>query len=173
MSAITDIKVELGFIDILDAGLTTDNGGAITTQATPTFDAGIGDAALWAFDTADDGNWHGVATNNGDTSPATQVDMGFAPVAATYEYLMIELREYTDNTGAAADRWSAVRYSRFDAAGLRTYISDWQGGGLAAAANAGPNATILLTPWIYARARSATSVNLDIDYLGVWQRRSI
>lgn len=159
LSAITGVKCEVGFTDALD------DAGAVATKATPTLTAT--DCAVWCFDTTDIGSpyWEGIAANNGSTAPATTMAAAIAPVATTYEWLMVELRDSgIETTPGTSDHVSVVRYSRYDANGGRTYRSDWQA--------AGPNANIGLTPWIYVEARNATSKNILVDYLGVWQRRT-
>lgn len=148
---ITGVKVEAGFTDALN------DAGAVATKATPTMTAS--DAAVWILDTNDNANWEGVAANNGSTSPATTVEAAISPTAGTYEYLMVELREY-DATNSVC----AARYRRFSANGGLTYTSGWQADG--------PNSNVALTPWVYVEARNASSKTLSLDYLGVWQRRT-
>ena len=98
---ITGVKIEMGFTDVA-----TDP-GAVNVRATPTFNAT--DCALWCFDDNDNGNWEGVAANNQDTNPMANVTgalaiqgAAFAPVAATYEWLMIELVESDDSNSECA-----------------------------------------------------------------------
>ena len=151
LSAITSVKVEMGFTDA------TADAGAVAVKATPTFTAT--DCALWVLDTNDNANWEGIAANNGDTAPATTVEAGISPTAAAYEWLMVELREY-DTT----NNLSAARYRRFDADGGLTYTSAWQ--------TNGTNSNVLLTAWLYVEARNVTSKTLTLDYFGAWQHRT-
>lgn len=156
LSAITGVKVEVGFTDV------NNDPGAVATKATPTFTAT--DCALWVLDTTDNANWEGLAANNGSTAPMATVEAAISPVAATYEWLMIELVESDD-----ANNRCAVEFSRYSAAGLRTYGPTVGGGG---SANQGPNSDVLLTPWVYVEARNATSKTLSLDYWNAWQYRT-
>ena len=152
---ITAVKIEVGFTDVQ-----TDP-GAVNVKATPTFTAT--DCALWVLDTNDNAFWEGIAANNGDTSPMATVEAAISPVAATYEWLMIELIESDDTANECA-----VEFSRYNAAGLRTYGPTIGGG----ANPQGPNSNVLLTPWIYVEARNATSKTLRLDYWNAWQFRT-
>jgi hypothetical protein len=151
LSAITSVKVEIGFTDALA------DPGAVNVKATPTFQAT--DCALWVLDTTDNAYWEGVAANNGDTSPASTIEAAISPTADTYEWLMVELHEYDDSGNICA-----VKYRRFNAAGGQTFESEWQ--------TVGPNSNVLLTPWIYVEARSSSTRVLSVDYFGAWQRRT-
>lgn len=146
VSAITSVKIEVGFTDVISG---TD-AGAVATKATPTFNAT--DCAVWILDTTNNANWEGVATPTGDTNPATTVAAGRAPVAATFETMMVAL---VDNV---------VYYMAFDANDNLNYGPTAQTGG--------PSSDVLLTPWVFVQARNTTSKNLDIDYMRVWQRRT-
>ena len=158
LDIITGVKAEVGFTDVA-----TDP-GAVATKSTPTFTAT--DCALWCLDTNDNGNWEGLAANNGSTAPMATVEtfngLTLAPVATTYEWLMIELIE-SDNT----DNECAVEFSRFNQAGYLTHRAI--GGGVNPQ---GPNSNVLLTPWIYVEARNATSKTLSLDYWNAWQYRT-
>ena len=153
---ITAVKIEVGFTDVLD------DPGAVNVKATPSFTAT--DCALWVLDTNNNGNWEGMAANNGTTSPMATVAAAISPVASTYEWLMIELIE-SDNT----DNECAVVFSRYNADGERTYGPTIGGD---AGGTQGPNSNVLLTPWIYVEARNATSKTLRLDYWNAWQFRS-
>ena len=155
LDVITGVKVEVGFTDVA-----TDP-GAVAIKATPTFNAT--DCALWVLDTNNNANWEGLAANNGDTAPMTTVAAGISPVAATYEWLMVELIE-TDDVNSEC----AVAFRRFTADGRMTYEAI--GGGVGG--NQGPNGNVLLTPWVYVEARNTTSKTLSLDYFGCWQRRT-
>ena len=154
LDIITGVKVEVGFTDVLN------DPGAVNVKATPTFTAD--DCALWVLDTNDNDYWEGLAANNGSTLPMATVEAAISPVAATYEWLMVELIESDD-----ANNQCAVAFSRFNAAGYRTYHAI--GGG---ADPQGPNSNVLLTPWIYVEARNATSKILSVDYFNAWQFRA-
>lgn len=155
LSAITNVKVEVGFTDVLD------DPGAVATKATPTFTAA--DCALWVLDTNDNAYWEGMAANNTSTLPMATVEAAISPTAATYEWLMVELIESDDTNSECA-----VEFSRFNADGYLTYRAI--GGGVGS--TQGPNSNVLLTPWIYVEARNATSKTLSVDYWNCWQFRS-
>ncbi len=154
LDIITGVKVEVGFTDV------NNDPGAVNVKATPSFTAT--DCALWVLDTDDNAYWEGLAANNGTTSPMATVEAAISPTAATYEWLMVELIESDDTANECA-----VEFSRFNAAGHRTYRAI--GGG---ANPQGPNSNVLLTPWIYVEARNATSKTLSLDYWNAWQYRT-
>ena len=152
LSAVTSVKCEVGWTDA------ESDAGAINVLATPSFTAS--DAAVWIVDTDDTALWQGVGV---DTAVAatkqepTSDEVG--PTAATFETLIVALREY-DST----DRVAAAKYVRLNSAGNRTYESDWITGSL--------TSNVLLTPWVFVQNRSATQRLCDIDYIAVWQRRA-
>lgn len=149
-------KVEAGFTDALN------DAGAVAIKANPTFNAD--DCAVWILDTTDTGaGFEGVATNNKDTNPMATVEAAITPVAGTFEWFMVELIE-TD----AANNQCAVAFRRFSADGLLTF--EQIGGGAGDGVDQGPNGNVLLTPWLYHEARNATSKDLDVRYIGYWQR---
>ena len=159
LSAITSVKVEVGFTDV------NNDPGAVAVKATPTFTAT--DCALWVLDTNDNGNWEGLAANNGTTSPMATVEAAISPVASTMEWLMVELLR-TDST----DNECAVIFRRFTEAGLMTYGPE-VGSSTAIGGQAnpqGPNSNVLLTPWVFVQTRVITTgKTLDIDKLHVRQ----
>ena len=162
LDVITGVKVEVGFTDV------NNDPGAVATKATPTFTAT--DCALWVLDTSDNANWEGLAANNGTTSPMATVEAAISPVAATMEWLMVELLR-TDST----DQECAVIFRRFTEAGEMTYGPEiGSSSAIGGQANPqGPNANVLLTPWVYVEARNTTSKILSLDYWNAWQFRTI
>lgn len=158
---VTGVKIEMGFTDALA------DPGAVNVRATPTFNAV--DCALWCFDTDDNGNWEGVAANNQDTSPMANVTgsgaiqgAAFAPVAGTFEWLMIELVE-NDNS----NKECSVEFSRYTEDGERTFLE------IGGAVNPqGPNSNVLLTPWLYVEARNGSSKTMSVDYFAAYQHRT-
>ena len=141
---ITTLKVEAGFTDVISG---TD-AGAVNVKATPTFTAT--DCALWCLDTDDNAYWEGIAVKN--ATAATTQEAAISPTAATMEYLVVSLRD------------SAAIYSRYDAAGKRTFEPVVQAAAI--------TSTVLLTPWIFAQNRSAAQHIVSVDYLAAWQRRT-
>lgn len=142
---ISSYKLEVGFTDVISG---TD-AGAVNVLATPTWTAT--DAVVWAIDTNNDGNYRGLGVANGTASAV--VAPAIAPTAATFEWLCIQLDD------------GAAQFTRLDAAGRQTYQSGWTTGMV--------TATVLLTPWVFAQARTASaSKNVDIDRILVWQRRT-
>lgn len=155
IDVITGVKVEVGFTDV------NNDPGAVNVKATPTFTAT--DCALWVLDTNDNGNWEGLAANNGDTAPMATVEAGISPTAGTLEWLMVELLR-----NDSASNECAVIFRRFTEAGLMTYEA------VGGQANPqGPNSNVLLTPWVYVEARNASSKTLSLDYWNAWQFRTI
>ena len=157
MSAITSVKVEIGFTDVLSG---TD-AGALNVKATPTFNAT--DCAVWSIDTNDNTNWEGVAAATGDTTPATTVEAAISPTADTFEWMIVALREYDSTNNLAA-----AKYIRADANGGVTFESAWQ----TATATGAISSNVLLTPWVFVQNRSGTQRTCTIDRLIVWQRRT-
>lgn len=159
MSAITSIKVEVGWHD------TTASAGeaVVNVLATPTYTGT--DGACWIFDTDDTGNvaWQGVGVANGtgitkvEPTSIGNADGDAAPNTNVRELLIVALREGSarflrgDNI-ANDDRWAI------------TYDSGWNASAV--------TATVSLTPWLMVQARSAASRTLTIDYLGAWCWRS-
>ena len=154
LDIITGVKVEVGFTDVL-----TDP-GAVNVKATPSFTAT--DCALWCLDTTDNVYWEGLSANNGTTSPMATVEAAISPVAATYEWLMVEL--IPSDTG---DNECTVAFRRFTLAGELAY-EGFGGRGT----NQGVNSNVLLSPWIYVEAWNGTSKTLSLDYFGAWQSRA-
>ena len=159
IDAITDSKMEIGFSDAAsgtDAAACNDLDGA-TFHAT--------DCAVWAFDTDDStANWKLAATYDGGTND-TVTDAGFAPVAGTFETLIVAL-EGTRSAGTT-DAWtspSTAHFYRLNANGYQTYKS--------APITTGPTSNTLLTPHINVTTRNGTANTLTIDFLKVWQRRT-
>ncbi|KKN75595.1 hypothetical protein LCGC14_0378330 [marine sediment metagenome] len=155
---VTGVKIEFGFTDALA------DPGAVATKATPSFNAT--DCALWVFDTDDSGTgWEGLAANNGTTNPMTTLTPStgaISPVAATYEWLMIELIENDDGNSQCA-----VEYSLFTADGRRIF-NEVAG----QVDDQGPNSNVLLTPWLYVEDRNGNSKTMSVDYFGAYQYRT-
>jgi hypothetical protein len=152
MSAITQAKLEVGFTDVV----TGTDAGAVNVLATPSFNAnnfvGI------VFDTDDTAYYQLAGVDN--TVEATKVEDTVAPVVDTFEWLILETREYDTSLNIAA-----ARFHRATAEGYFTYSSAWMRGAVAS--------NVLLTPWIFAQNRGAsTNLDVSIDRLVVWQHSS-
>jgi hypothetical protein len=139
---IANVKVEFGLLDL------TTRIGVVNVLNTPTFTAT--DGVVWAFDTDKDAYWHcaGVAASTG----ATRIDPGIAPVAATFERLVIELRD------------TNARFTRLDAADNVTYTSGWMSGAV--------TKTVGLSPFFGVTTRTTGAKTLDVDDWGFLQRRT-
>ena len=145
LSAITSVKAEIGFNDALAPA-----GGIVNVKATPSFTAT--DGCCWIIDTTNNANWEGLGVQNG--TAATTIAAAIAPVAATYEWLVIALNGTT------------AHYMRLNTDGKLTY-------GPTAQTNA-VRAAIDLTPWIMVQARTGSANRqFDIDRMFVWQRRTV
>jgi len=143
IDAITTVKIEVGFTDV-----TTDN-GAVNVLATPTGTAD--DCALWVFDTDDTAYWQCFGNKAG--TEATKIEDGLAPVADTFETLIVALRD------------TNAKFLRLDANGNLTYESAWMTDAITAADK--------LVPWVGLQLRTGSiDRNLNIDYIDVRQRRT-
>lgn len=154
---VTDIlamKLEVGFTDVISG---TD-AGAVNDVSAPTFTAT--DAVLWIQDTDDGGNANLQCVGVDSGTAATKIEDGQTMVVNTQLTLGIEVRENPSGTDTCS-----AKFYRGDANGLITYESDWMD--LAISDN------VLLTPWIFAQNRGAsTNLDVTIDYIKVWQRRT-
>lgn len=152
-TAVTAVKVEVGFKDNI---LTTaGNGAVVNVMATPSFVAT--DGVCWAYDTNNTGTgWRALGVANA-VAAATDTAYDVVPVADTFEYLVVELVD------------GAAYFSRYNADGIMTY----QGGaGRDRPMLLAVTATVLLAPYVYVEARSATSRIVDVDMVFVSAARS-
>lgn len=163
LSAVTSVKCEIGFTD------SEADAGAVNVLATPSFTAT--DAAVWVVDTDDTALWQGVGVDTGTGATKQEpssTEVG--PAAATFETLIVALREST-----ATSNVGVAKYIRLDASGNKTFESAWiqtnpTDGTAPVEGSLASN--VLLTPWMFVQNRSATQRLLDIDYIAVWQRRA-
>ena len=140
---IADVKIEVGFTDAHD------DAGAVDTLAT--YATTATDAVGWIFDTDDTAYWQcfGVDSN----TEATKIEDGLAPVAATYETLIVAVEDTT------------AHFYRLDANGYQTYKSAPMTGAV--------TKDVSLTPWVFVQSReSSDSKTLTVDYIKAWQRRT-
>jgi len=152
-TAVTALKIEVGFKDNI---LTTaGNGAVVNVMATPTFIAT--DGVCWCYDTNNAGiGWEGLGRANA-VAAATDTGYNIAPVADTFEYLIIELVD------------GAAYLSRFAANGGRSYFG---GTGANKPMLSAITATVLLAPYVYVEARTATSKSVDVDMAFISAARS-
>lgn len=143
-TSVAAIKVEVGFKDniLTSAG----NGAVVNVMATPSFIAT--DGVCWCYDTNNTGvGWESLG-RAASTAATTDTAYNTVPVADTFEYLMVELVD------------GAAYFSRFNVDGIRTYFG---GAGSATPMLLAVTSTVLLAPYVYVEARSATSKNVDVD----------
>jgi hypothetical protein len=142
VDAITTVKMEIGFTDV-----TTDN-GAVNSLSGNTGTAS--DCAVWVFDTADNAYWQCFGSKAG--TPATKIEDQLAPVADTFETMIVALR----GTNA--------KFLRLDANGNLTYESAWMSDAITAADK--------LVPWFGVQLRGGVDRHMRIDFIDVRQRRT-
>ena len=145
LSAITTVKVEVGFTDALA------DAGAVNVLATPSFTAT--DCAVWVFDTDDTATWQGVGAKAG-TAPTKIEDSDIAaPVAGTYQTMIVQLQG------------DAARFIQLDANHGLIYESAW-------VANAIEGGT-KVTPWVFVQNRTGSIDRLvTMDYFNCYQSNS-
>ena len=161
VSSIATVKMEIGFTDVLSG---TD-AGAVDNADTTTFSAT--DCAVWCFDTDDTTDvWRTSSTYDAHSSSSvwTSTETGFAPVADTYETLIVALEGVNTAEGATATNPSTAHFYRLDANGYQTYKS--------APITTGPTSNITLTPWLFVQNRTSSTRTMTVDFLKVWQRRT-
>ena len=140
---IAAVKMEIGFTDAHD------DAGAVNTLAS--YSTTATDWVGWIFDTDDTAYWQ--ATGVDSNTEATKIVPSIAPVADTYETLIVALEDTT------------AHFYRLDANGYQTYRS-------APMADA-CSKDVSLTPWIFVQSREASdSKTLTVDYVKAWQRRT-
>jgi len=154
ISSVADMKIEIGFTDVLQG---TDT-GAVNSLASNT--ARADDAAVWIVDTADNAEWQAWSVDS--TTVATKIEDGGTNqlptlVADTVNFMMVEL--YEDDSSANT---SVARFRRFNADGELTYTSGWM---------AGPTSTVALCPMVYVQDGGATRT-MDMTYFRAWGRRT-
>ena len=140
---IAAVKMEIGFTDAHD------DAGAVNTLAT--YSTTATDWVGWIFDTDDTAYWQ--ATGVDSNTEATKIEDSLAPVAATYETLIVALEDTT------------AHFYRLDANGYQTYRSAPMTGAC--------TKDVSLTPWVFVQSREASdSKTLTVDYVKAWQRRT-
>ena len=145
------VKCEVGFTDVVSG---TD-AGVVNVLATPTVRAA--DAVVWAADTDDTAYWQALGVDSGTIT--TKIEPSLA-IDATYNTFMVQLQRYDSSSNIAA-----AQFRRADANGHVTYTSDWM--------TAAVTSNVLLTPWVYVQNRTTSNRTCTIDFIHVWQRRTI
>jgi hypothetical protein len=143
IDAITTVKVEVGFTDA------TDDVGAVNDKTADPQTFTANNAAVWILDTDHNVYWEGMGVKAG--TAATTVEAAISPVAATFETLVVVLRD--DN----------AKYIRLNSDGLKTYESDWQTSAITAASQ--------VVPWVFVQLRAGADRNVSIDFIDVRGRR--
>ncbi len=157
ITAVTDSKFEIGFIDS-----PTNTIGVVNALATPTFLATNG--ACWCYDTNDTGYWQAVGVMAGvgmtvnEVAGVGKIEPTYfgvdnaAPVASTYQWLIVALQG------------TAVRFIALNANGGQVYDSDWIEDGITAAT--------AVSPYVLVRTRTTANKQARLDYFGFWSRRT-
>jgi len=160
IDAITDSKMEIGFTDVVSGTDAAAVNACGAVAGTYTFTAG--DCAVWAFDTSSANDyWHVAAT---DGSTATGENTSLAPVADTYETLVVALEG--TRTAGSTDAWTSPSVAHFYRLDKNGYQVDKR------KITIGPNSNVLLTPHINVTSRNGTANTMTIDFVKVWQRRT-
>lgn len=163
LSAITTVKVEIGFSDQTASTTTPAIVNSLSGEtATAT------DGACWIFDTADSGNvgWQGFGVANGTVAAKYEptvinYDGDNDPNAGEYELFSVELR----GSSARFRRGDFVSSAGTDLARKLTMTAD--SGWLASMVTA----TVALTPHVLVQCRTTSSRTLTLDAFGARQWR--
>jgi hypothetical protein len=144
VDAIATVKMEFGFTDV------TTDAGAVNVLATPS--ATAANAAMWVLDTDDNAYWQGFGVAAGTL--ATKYEPAISPVAATFETLVVALRD------------GFARFIRLDSNGRMTVDSQWQASFI--------TKTTALVPWMFVQLRTGTlDRNVQVDFIDVRARRTV
>lgn len=157
VTASTAVRMEVGFIDAVPASNTM----GINNMDTPT--AFFSDGATVGIDTAATAAFFNLVTKGSATSQVIKKTNGTTGLAAagTWQTIRIQMLSQDATTTDA------------------TAVVAWHNGNKIAthdvSATAGVGAvkgSVLLAPWVYFEATSASSKSLDIDYITVWCDRT-
>lgn len=144
ISAITEVRAEIGLIDVVPST----NASAINSLTTPSVNASVVDTALYLFNDASATTTSGFFTKGSSLTGAKTVGTGYALTAATYADVAIEL----DPQNGASFWFNGVYAGRH------------------ADAVEGGNA---LAFWARVSASNGTSKTMDIDYILATKDRSL
>lgn len=160
VTASTAVRMEFGFIDAVPASNTASFNSMDGTGAVPTMFAA--NSVTAAIDTAATAAFFNLVTIGSASNQLARRTAGTTGLAAagTWQTLRIQLFS-ADNTTANAV-WAAM----------------WHNGALVSVMDASTtagvgavNGSVLLAPWVYVEATSASSKSLDVDYIHLWADR--
>ncbi len=155
-TSVADCKVEVGFSDL------TTNVSCINDLTTVSFTAT--DCAVWIWDTNDGGNpnaWQGVSAISGTASTTGKIEPsgldGTFPDTGVFQTLIVALFADSDTQHA--------KYILLNANGYKVYESAWT--------DAAITYDTQLVPWVGVTTRTTAVKTVDIDFIEVWQRRTV
>ncbi len=154
--SVADCKIEVGFSD------STTNVSCINNLANVTFTAS--NCAVWVWDTNDSGNpnaWQGVSAKAGTASTTGKIEPsglnGTYPDTGVFQTLIVAIFADSDTQHA--------KYIILDANGNKAYESVWT--------DAAITYNTQLVPWVGVTTRTTAVKQVDIDFIEVWQRRTV
>lgn len=155
---VSDCKVEVGFNDITtDAGLVDDLSGETFTA---------GNFATWVWDTNDGGNpnaWQGVSAKAGALATSGKFEPSGLPLTypdtGVFQTLIVAL--FADSNTQHA------KYILLDANGNKVIgaESTWS--------DAAITHNTQLVPWVGITTRTSSNKQVDLDFIELWQRRTV
>ncbi|KKL57251.1 hypothetical protein LCGC14_2237280 [marine sediment metagenome] len=159
VTSVDDCKVEVGFTYL------TTNTSVINVLTTPSFTGTTSNnSAVWVFDTNDSGNsdkWQAVSCKAGVVATEGKIEPSSLnatyPSAGIFQTLIVALFADSDTQHA--------KYFILDANGYKAYESAWTSAAITYNDN--------LSPWVGVTTRTSTLKTVDIDYIEVWQRRTV
>ena len=182
--AITAVTVEMGFIDAITDKTTP----ACTDPDVPTFGAGLAEAAVWTWDTAETIATPRVATKGATSSVLAKTlttpydgyvlntgtaTAGYVPVVDNFYTVRVQLINPTDEAGNPGTI-SSVECTVFDSNDPKKIkvLSQKTIDAIAGAeVLGGVTAATTLAPWFAIATSNTTSKAMDIDYVSIWQDR--
>lgn len=147
VTAVTEAKVEGGFIDVVPGSTKS----AVNSVATPTVNSSVVEAALYSY------------RHTGSTTTNQLITIGTAIAA--------QKTNFTPDVTIAAATSFTVRIQIEKTASAKADVSMWFDGILVAHHVLGMTGDVALAPWFYVAGSNGTSKSLDIDYLHIWSNR--
>lgn len=153
-SRVSDLIFEIGFIDTMTSITTA--APAVTDVDTPSFAAGLGDAAVVVMDTGQTLTTMALACiGSGSLNAGSATAIGtLAPAINTWMKVRVQLYA---NEGSSSGN-NAV-----------AWIDDSYGNHVTK--TAGIEGGTLVRPWVFIGGGSTTTCTVDLDYIRVWQDR--